>query len=191
MQKSVTAIRQHHNLRADVSAKKYKKQIEWRRNKVHQLQTRGYSQYEISKLLHLSQPTISRDIAYCKKQNLKARSNEEIGTDLEEMHQKTIAGLTELLKNTWETIEGPKTDPRQKLKAIALARQLHTQLFGLTKMEYDISEMKEYAQYLDKRAEQLVREEQEITRKKKVLQDYLKQHNVDFDEIDPMSERKF
>jgi arsenate reductase-like glutaredoxin family protein len=80
---------------------------------------------------------------------------------------------------------------RQKLKAIALARQLHTQLFELIKMEYDISEMKEYAQYLDKRDEELVRKEHETTRRTKVLQDYLKEHDIDFEIIDPMSEAKF
>ena len=46
--------------------KNNKKQIEWRRNKVRQLLLRGHSQSEISRTLHISQPTISRDIDYIK-----------------------------------------------------------------------------------------------------------------------------
>jgi Trp operon repressor len=44
--------------------KSNRKQIDWRRNKVRDLLIRGYSQYEISNNLHLSQPTISRDIDF-------------------------------------------------------------------------------------------------------------------------------
>ena len=57
------------NPRAEITYKKYRKQIDWRRNKVRELLIRGYSQYEISNTLHLSQPTISRDIDIIRKQN--------------------------------------------------------------------------------------------------------------------------
>jgi hypothetical protein len=50
------------NPRAEITQKKYRKQIDWPRNKVRELLSRGYSQYEMSNTLHLSQPTISRDI---------------------------------------------------------------------------------------------------------------------------------
>ena len=40
----------------------------WRRNKVRELLTRGYGQYEIANTLHISQPTISRDIHYIQKE---------------------------------------------------------------------------------------------------------------------------
>ena len=46
---------------SEITHKKYQKQIDLRRNKVRELLIRGYSQYEISNNLHLSQPTISRD----------------------------------------------------------------------------------------------------------------------------------
>jgi predicted transcriptional regulator len=48
--------------RAEITHKKYQKQIDWRRNKVRELLIRGYSQYEMSNTLHMSQPAISRDI---------------------------------------------------------------------------------------------------------------------------------
>ena len=53
----------HHNNnpRSGTTAQKYGKQIA-SRNKAHQLLVRGHSQYEISNIRHISQPTISRDI---------------------------------------------------------------------------------------------------------------------------------
>jgi DNA-binding NarL/FixJ family response regulator len=60
------------NPRAEITYKKYRKQTDWRRNKVRELLIRGYSQYEISNTLHLSQPTVSRDIGFIRKQNTSA-----------------------------------------------------------------------------------------------------------------------
>ncbi len=60
------------NPRAEITHKKYRKQIDWRRNKVRELLIRGYSQYEISNTLHISQPTISRDINFVRSQTSRA-----------------------------------------------------------------------------------------------------------------------
>ena len=38
--------------------------MEWRRNKVREMLTRGNTQSEISRTLDISQPTISRDIDF-------------------------------------------------------------------------------------------------------------------------------
>ena len=57
------------NPRAEITHKKYQKQIDWRRNKVRELLIRGYSQYEISNILHINQPTISRDIDIIRNHN--------------------------------------------------------------------------------------------------------------------------
>jgi DNA-binding NarL/FixJ family response regulator len=61
--------------RANLSEQKYQKQIEWRRNKVKDLVIRGHSQYEISNILHISQPTISRDINNIYQQSKKRQPN--------------------------------------------------------------------------------------------------------------------
>lgn len=58
-----------------MSNTKYQNQIVWRRNKVKELITRGYTQFEISRELHMSQPTISRDTHYLGKELSKARKN--------------------------------------------------------------------------------------------------------------------
>ena len=46
--------------------------LEWRRSKVLELSSHGYNQSDISSILQISQPTISRDLRYLQEQ---ARSN--------------------------------------------------------------------------------------------------------------------
>jgi hypothetical protein len=53
--------------------------LEWRRSKVRELASQGYNQSEISKILQISRPTITRDIQYlsnCAKENIKKYINE-------------------------------------------------------------------------------------------------------------------
>ena len=42
--------------------------LEWRRSKVLELSSHGYNQSDISKILQIRQPTISRDLRYLEKQ---------------------------------------------------------------------------------------------------------------------------
>ena len=73
--------------------KNNKKQIEWRRNKVRQLLLRGNTQSEISRTLHISQPTILRDIDYIKSKYI---TNSKIHTD--DYQKNTSTFLWELMK---------------------------------------------------------------------------------------------
>lgn len=66
---------QGNNQRAGLSSTNYQNQIAWRRNKVKELITRGYTQFDISRELHMSQPTISRDIHFLEKELSKSREN--------------------------------------------------------------------------------------------------------------------
>lgn len=45
-----------------------KKYLDRCRNKVREIVTRGYAQYEIANIWHISQTTISRDIHYLQKE---------------------------------------------------------------------------------------------------------------------------
>ena len=61
--------------RNGITLNKYRNQISWRRNKVKDLLTREYAQYEIAKVLHISQPTISRDIHYIQREIQESSDN--------------------------------------------------------------------------------------------------------------------
>jgi predicted transcriptional regulator len=107
--------------RANISQKKYNKQIEWRRNKVKELLIRGYSHYEISNILHMSQPTISRDINSIyqgKKERLQEYGN-ELYLDI----QNTLEGSGELVKKRWTIVDDPKAEQKEKMKAITIILQ--------------------------------------------------------------------
>ena len=46
------------------SSTKMKDKIIWRRNKVQELSVKGFAQAEISRMLQISEPTVSRDIEF-------------------------------------------------------------------------------------------------------------------------------
>jgi predicted transcriptional regulator len=117
------------NPRYNLTAKKYQKQVDWRRNKVKELLYRGYSQQEIISVLHVSQPTISRDIAVIYGQSKKRSDN--IGKLLFEEQSNTLNGYSELLKEAWNILKNPKTEDKVKLKTMDFIENLYIERFRL------------------------------------------------------------
>ena len=110
------------NPRAEITYKKYRKQIDWRRNKVRELLIRGYSQYDISNTLHISQPTISRDIDFIRNQTNSA-AKQDLAHRMSYEQQKGLDGLEELMKNLWLIIDNPKIQVKEKINAMKLMLQ--------------------------------------------------------------------
>jgi predicted transcriptional regulator len=171
---------QANNPRANITHRKYQKQIEWRRNKVRELLIRGYSQYEISSILHISQPTISRDInnIYEQKNKRQKRYGSELFLEL----QNSLAGLAELIKKLWITVDHSKTDDKERMKAISLILQCYNRRFELLKLEPQVNDVNNYIDAVKKA-------EKDISRREKALQAYLEgrkltQREIDF-ETDP------
>jgi Trp operon repressor len=50
------------------SAMEQQNQVEWRRDKVQELCSKGHSQREISQVLQVGLATVNRDIAYLRQQ---------------------------------------------------------------------------------------------------------------------------
>jgi hypothetical protein len=102
------------NKRANITAKKYQKEIADRRKKVNNLLMRGYSQQEIMSKLHMTQSTASRDIAFLYNQTEKRSVN--IGkVGFQELHN-SMTGTTELLKRAWDLLDTIKKDQKLQLK---------------------------------------------------------------------------
>ena len=95
---------------------------EWRKCKVMELSSQGYSQSEIAKILQISQPTISRDIQYLKQ---LARDNitKYIDHELPFEYDKCLAALNSLQKKAWEISENPDVEERTKVQALSLAKE--------------------------------------------------------------------
>jgi predicted transcriptional regulator len=181
------------NPRAEITHKKYRKQIDWRRNKVRELLIRGYSQYEISNTLHISQPTISRDIDFVRNQTSTA-AKKDLADRMCYEQQNGLDGVGELMKNLWLIIDNPKIEVKERIKAMKL--MLHCQYMRLKLVDSEAF-MKLFYDDADKvkRDEEHNRlREQEISRKEKALQDYLDARKLTIAEFynDPKkSERVF
>jgi predicted transcriptional regulator len=126
--------------RAGMTMTKYRNQMAWRRNKVRELLARGYAQYEISNTLHISQPTISRDIHYLEKERYKTERN--YGQRLFSTYESNLLGYEELIKKLWSIIDSTKTDDKQRIKAITLINECYKQRLELLKSEPDLIGLK-------------------------------------------------
>jgi predicted transcriptional regulator len=127
-------------VRSGITLKKYRNQIAWRRSKVKELLIRRYAQYEMANLLHISQPTISRDIKYIQKEIKK--STENYGEHLFEIYRNTLLGLDEAIKKLWTIIDSPKTDGKEKVKAITLIREYYRERLDLIRSEPSLIQQK-------------------------------------------------
>ena len=107
-----------------IASTPFKKQVDWRRNKVLELLVQGQNQYDIAEALQISQPTISRDVQYLRsraKEEIKLHINEK----LPEEYQLCITGINEVLKIAWYMANKLPQDNRLKLQALSLANDCY------------------------------------------------------------------
>jgi predicted transcriptional regulator len=129
--------------RAGVTLTKYRNQMAWRRNKVKELLARGYQQYDIANTLHISQPTISRDIHYTQKEIRKNTQN--YGEHLYEVYRNNLLGLDEMMiKKLWTIVDSPKTDSKEKIKAITMIGQYYRERLELVGDEKSMNQKVKY-----------------------------------------------
>ena len=121
------------NARAGITLSKYRNQMAWRRNKVRELLARGYHQDEIANTLHISQPSISRDIHYIQRE--KRKNSENYGQHLFEVYRNNLQGLDEMIKKLWTIADSPKTGSKEKIKAIVLIGEYYRERFDLIRHE--------------------------------------------------------
>ncbi|MFL6361797.1 MAG: hypothetical protein ACJ72V_20985 [Nitrososphaeraceae archaeon] len=97
-------------------------QVQWRRDKVQELCSKGYSQREISHILQVGLATVNRDISYLRNQ-AKDNIKKYIDERLPEEYEKCLVGLTAITKEACNT-EQSTEDKREKIQALSLARVL-------------------------------------------------------------------
>ena len=130
------------NARAGIALRKYRNQMAWRRNKVRELLARGYHQDEIANTLHISQPTISRDIHYIQRE--KRKNSENYGQHLFEVYRNNLQGLDEMIKKLWTIVDSPRTDSKEKIKAIMLIGQYYRERLELVGDEKSMNQIVKY-----------------------------------------------
>jgi predicted transcriptional regulator len=103
--------------------------LEWRRSKVLELSSQGYTQSEIAKKLQVSQPSVNRDLAYLARQAHK-NLQKHIHQTVPEEYQKCMVGMKRNLKQTLEIAE-TTADPKTKLQARAIANDCYKYIIDL------------------------------------------------------------
>ena len=95
----------------------------WRRSKVLELAGNGYNEREIATTLHISQPTVSRDMFYLRSQ-AKQAIHKYIDERVPIEFSKTLAGLEGIIKNMSDIIAAKK-DNKEVMAATALKMQAY------------------------------------------------------------------
>ena len=104
-------------------------QLQWRRSKVLELDSQGYSQMEIAAKLQVSDSTISRDMDHLRQQaqdNLQKHIHEV----LPEQYQRCMVGMQHNLKETLEIAQSA-SDPKTKLQARAIVNDCYKIIMDL------------------------------------------------------------
>jgi predicted transcriptional regulator len=116
-------VKEKENPRDNVTARKYRKQIEWRRIKVRQLLARGYSQSEISRELNISQPTISRDISFIYEESIMNPKIYDMKMGQENIN--ILFGIEEGIRSIWKIIDDGRIEAKTRMKSIDLLGQYY------------------------------------------------------------------
>jgi hypothetical protein len=77
-------------------------QIQWRRDKVQELCSKGYSQRDTSQVLQVGLATVNRDILYMRNQ-AKTNIKRYIDERLPEEYEKCLVGLNAITREPWNT----------------------------------------------------------------------------------------
>jgi predicted transcriptional regulator len=106
-----------------LSTKTKQQQIEWRRDRVLELSSQGFSQTDIATVLHVAKSIISKDMARLKQQareNLQHHIHETIPAE----YQKAVNTLNQVLRMSW-SIVGKTEDEKTRLQALALINDVN------------------------------------------------------------------
>jgi predicted transcriptional regulator len=103
--------------------------IEWRRSKVLELSSEGYSQREIAQKLQIGKSAVNRDLLFLRNQ---ARENlqHHIHDRIPEEYQNCMIGMKRNLRQTLEIAEAA-SDPKTKLQARAIANDCYRYIMDL------------------------------------------------------------
>jgi transposase len=104
--------------------------LEWRRSKVLELSSAGYSQREIAQKLQIGKSVVNRDVLFLRNQ---ARENLQyhIRDRIPEEYQSCMTGMKRNLKEILETAQ-TTSDPKTKLQARAIAVDCYKYIMEMT-----------------------------------------------------------
>lgn len=128
----------------DLNSEVRQQQLEWRRGRVLELSSEGYSQREIAQKLQIYKSAVNRDILFLRKQ---ARENlqHHIHDKIPEEYQSCMMGMKRNLKEILE-IAQTTLDPKTKLQARAIAVDCYKYIMEMTTGGVIITDAIKYVQ---------------------------------------------
>jgi hypothetical protein len=93
-------------------------QMEWRRDRVLELSSQGFTQSDIATVLQVDKSIINRDMAYLRDQ-AQENLQKHIHQTIPEEYQKAMTGINQVLRMCWSIISKTE-DEKTKLQALAL-----------------------------------------------------------------------
>jgi hypothetical protein len=99
-------------------------QVQWRRDKVQELCSKGYSQREISQVLQVGLATVNRDVSYMRDQ-AKSNIKRYIDERLPDEYDKCLVRLNAITREALNTAEQTE-DKREKIQALSLAKECYS-----------------------------------------------------------------
>jgi predicted transcriptional regulator len=100
-----------------------KQQLDWRRSKVLELSSQGYSEREIAEILKVNDTAVHRDLAFLRQQAQESLQY-HIHEVVPEEYQKCMVGMKQNLKHVLQIGEAA-TDPKVKLQARSIANDCY------------------------------------------------------------------
>lgn len=97
--------------------------LQWRRDKVQELSSKGHSQREIAKILQVGLGSVDRDLTFIRQQ-AKNNIKKFIDERLPEEYEKCLVGLNSILKEAWATSQQTE-ERREKIQALSLAKECY------------------------------------------------------------------
>ena len=104
--------------------------LEWRRSKVIELNSQGYSQPETAKILQVSLGTVNRDLSIIRQQSRK-NLEMHIQKTLPDEYHRCLTGLNQVLKTCWYIVNKPGTDDKTRLQATAIINDSYKYVMDL------------------------------------------------------------
>jgi predicted transcriptional regulator len=104
-------------------------QLEWRRARVLELASEGYTQREIANKLQIDLAAVNRDIQFLRQQ-AQEHIQKHIHETVPEEYQKCMTGMKRNLKQTLEIAE-TVADPKIKLQAHAIVTDIYKHIMDL------------------------------------------------------------
>jgi transposase len=138
-------------------------QLDWRRSRVLELSSEGYSQREIAQKLQVDLAAVNRDIQFLRQQaqdNLQKHIHEVVP----EEYQKCMVGMKRNLKETLAIAE-TATDPKVKLQARAIANDCYKFIMEMSTNAGIVSDALKFVNQSEKKLDSIrpIQEKEETT----------------------------